>query len=168
MQITLAIRLVPGGEGPILPGRVQPCKLGQHLSRLSLFPLGLFSIPSHGRSGAARPRLRLPPQQIGAELLRQTLAAGIGTLGPGVVRRPSGHDSPYPARRLGQRAAYTCMGLAAMSVSRGRAEGPHASPGPRCLLAQYSRRRSSVVERVIGNDEVLSSILSGGTIESIS
>lgn len=28
-------------------------------------------------------------------------------------------------------------------------------------------RRSSVVERVIGNDEVLSSILSGGTIKSM-
>ena len=31
-------------------------------------------------------------------------------------------------------------------------------------LSRSQRRRSSVVERVIGNDEVLSSILSGGTM----
>jgi hypothetical protein len=35
--------------------------------------------------------------------------------------------------------------------------------GVRRMINRLSRRRSSVVERVIGNDEVLSSILSGGT-----
>ena len=35
--------------------------------------------------------------------------------------------------------------------------------GVRRMFSWLSRRRSSVVERVIGNDEVLSSILSGGT-----
>src|SRR5680860_1903412 len=47
---------------------------------------------------------------------------------------------------------------------------PHARPSRNlkgraasCRPTGHLRRRSSVVERVIGNDEVLSSILSGGT-----
>jgi hypothetical protein len=48
-----------------------------------------------------------------------------------------------------------------MAVSRGHIETLSA-PGARAPRPDFSRR-SSVVERVIGNDEVLSSILSGGT-----
>lgn len=52
-----------------------------------------------------------------------------------------------------------------MAGSPAIGEAPLWPSGRAVWLA--SRRRSSVVERVIGNDEVLSSILSGGTINQL-
>jgi hypothetical protein len=81
---------------------------------------------------------------------------GKSRVGPGEAR----------GARRGQRLA---RGVALWQGAR-RTRGRVEVAGSCRLVAthQFFRRRSSVVERVIGNDEVLSSILSGGTMKSIS
>jgi hypothetical protein len=114
---------------------------------------------------AAGPGLRLPLAEIGAEGLFQAVAARFGPpSGLPIIRLPaSGHDQAY----TGAAFRVKCEGPSLHGLGRyGRVRATKGgrNAGLRRMFSWLSRRRSSVVERVIGNDEVLSSILSGGTI----
>jgi hypothetical protein len=69
--------------------------------------------------------------------------------------------------QLGLASHAACTGCRPMAVCAPHARPPESFEGfaSRADSPVSIRRRSSVVERVIGNDEVLSSILSGGTIQ---
>lgn len=113
--------------------------------------------------------MRLPLAEIGAERLFQAVAAGFGPASDlHIIPLPaSGHEQAY----TGPAFKVKCEGPSLHGLGRyGRVRAPlkgGRNAGLRRMFSWLSRRRSSVVERVIGNDEVLSSILSGGTIRSI-
>ena len=104
----------------------------------------------------------LPLGEIGAERLVQPVAAGFGPpLGFRIVLPPAGHGQDYTGDLRGEMLGQACMGFAAMAGSARHGEA--TVPASLRLSNRHYRRRSSVVEHVIGNDGVSSSILLGGT-----
>ncbi len=146
----------------------------------------LFGGRLRGFSGAA---LRLAFQQVSAKLLLQPGAAGLGRCVarlrlPAVAtvvlrlrhqgrhiscaapaRRPPNVACSGVARSLAWRRTRLAPAATLWQFARRTRGRPESFEGfaSRADPPVSIRRRSSVVERVIGNDEVLSSILSGGT-----
>ena len=157
--------------GPNLPqGEPASCKLT---------PLGLALSPLIARlgRGSSRAGLSLALQEVGAKLLLEPGTArrsGVLPVAGSILTLPAHQpvsrieprptlfiSCPYSGLPVQARLTAQCL----QALSRYGRVRPRAARQPfRPALSGSLSRRSSVVEHVIGNDGVSSSILLGGTI----